>query len=283
MKTFRRGDLTFDVLDTADAGGPADGEPVVLLHGFPQFNTSWDGITARLTAQGYRCLAPNQRGYSPGARPGRRRDYRLPELVEDIGALLDSLGAQRVHLVGHDWGAAVAWGVAGRYPERVASLSALAVPHPGAFLRAMVTSRQFFASWYMFFFQLPRLPEWWLSRRGGAALEDGLRRSGQTPQYARRDAAAMVERGALRTAINWYRGMPLSNPRQTGGRITVPTLYVWADNDIALLPKAAHATADHVTGDYRFETLHGASHWMLEERPDAVADMVGQWLAAHPA
>ena len=102
MEQYQRGELTFDVIDA----GPADGPVVVLLHGFPQFNTSWNAVIDRLTAQGYRCLAPNQRGYSAGARPPRRRDYRLPEIAEDIRALIDSSGAERVHLVGHDWGAA---------------------------------------------------------------------------------------------------------------------------------------------------------------------------------
>lgn len=280
MKDFRRGDLTFDVLDSGDP----DGDVVVLLHGFPQFNISWEAVAARLTAQGYRCLAPNQRGYSPGARPARRRDYRIGELVDDVCALIDASGAKRVHLVGHDWGAAVAWVLAARYPDRIATLSALAVPHPVAFLKALATSRQILASWYMFAVQLPGLPEWGLRRRDGAStmLAKMLRASGQSPEYAQRDAAAMLDGGALKTAINWYRGMPLSDLRQVRGRVSVPTLYVWADEDVALGNKAALATAQYVTGDYRFEVLGGASHWMLEERPGAVADMLLEWFAAHP-
>lgn len=112
MEQFRRGDLTFDVLDA----GPADGPVVVLLHGFPEINQSWQPLIDSLVAHGYRCLAPNQRGYSPGARPKRRRDYTLAELVDDAAALIDASGAERVHLVGHDWGAAVAWGVAQSRP-----------------------------------------------------------------------------------------------------------------------------------------------------------------------
>ena len=100
MERFRRGELVFDVRDS----GPADGPVVVLLHGFPQLNTVWDAVVPRLTAKGYRCLAPNQRGYSSGARPRRRRDYRMPELVDDVGALIEASGSDRVHLVGHDWG-----------------------------------------------------------------------------------------------------------------------------------------------------------------------------------
>ena len=156
MEQYRRNDLTFDVRDA----GPADGPVVVLLHGFPQHNDSWNAVIDRLTAQGYRCLAPNQRGYSAGARPSRRRDYRIPELVGDLGALIDASGARQVHLVGHDWGAAVAWAAAAEMPERLATVSPVSVPHPAAFLKSFVTSRQGLASWYMYFFQLPRVPEW---------------------------------------------------------------------------------------------------------------------------
>src|SRR5246500_3853893 len=163
MDHYRRDDLIFDVRDA----GPPDGPVVVLLHGFPQRNDSWNAVVDRLTAQGYRCLAPNQRGYSPGARPSRRRDYRISELVADVGALIDASGAQRVHLVGHDWGAAVAWRVAQQFPDRLLTVTSMSVPHPGAFLKALVTSRQGLASWYIYFFQLPRIPEWYLKRGRG--------------------------------------------------------------------------------------------------------------------
>src|ERR1700759_2134332 len=189
MDKYRRNDLIFDVRDP----GPADGPVVVLLHGFPQHNDSWDTVIDRLTAQGYRCLAPNQRGYSPGARPVRRRDYRIPELVADLGALIDGSGARRVHLVGHDWGAAVAWAAAAEMPERLATVSPISVPHPAAFLKSFTNSRQGLASWYMFFFQLPRVPEWLLLRRNGALVAESLRQAGQTPAGAERDARAMSE------------------------------------------------------------------------------------------
>src|ERR1700722_9134886 len=177
MEQYRRNDLIFDVRDA----GPADGPVVVLLHGFPQHNDSWNAVIDRLIAQCYRCLAPNQRGYSPGARPSPRRDYRIPELVADVGALIDASGARRVPLVGHDWGAAVAWAAAAEMPGRLATVSPISVPHPAAFLKSFVTSRQGLASWYMYFFQLPRVPEWLLMRRNGAIASDSLRRGGPVP------------------------------------------------------------------------------------------------------
>lgn len=278
MEQYRRDDLIFDVRDA----GPPDGPVVVLLHGFPQHNDSWNAVIDRLVAHGYRCLAPNQRGYSPGARPPRRRDYRIPELVADLGALIDTSGAQRVHLVGHDWGAAVAWTAAAEMPERLATVSPISVPHPAAFLKSFANSRQGLASWYMYAFQLPRLPEWSMLRRDGAMMYKSLRQAGQAPAAAKRDAATMSEPGALTAAINWYRAMPLSNPRGISQKVSVPTLYVWSDHDVALLPKSAHNTARYVTGEYRFEILPGVSHWIPDEEPDKLADLLLDWFAAHP-
>jgi pimeloyl-ACP methyl ester carboxylesterase len=277
MEQYRRGDLIFDVRDA----GPPDGPVVVLLHGFPQHHDSWNAVIDRLVAQGYRCLAPNQRGYSPGARPPRRRDYRIPDLVADVGALIDASGASKVHLVGHDWGAAVAWAAAAELPERLATVSPVSVPHPAAFLKSFANSRQGLASWYMYAFQLPRIPEWSMLRRDGAMMYKSLRQAGQAPAAAKRDAAAMSEPGALTAAINWYRAMPLSNPRAINQKVSVPTLYVWSDNDVALLPKSAHNTGRYVTGEYRFEILPG-SHWIPDEQPDKLADLLLDWFAGHP-
>src|SRR3954453_17931799 len=136
MDEFTRGRLTFDVTDA----GTADGDVVVLLHGYPENRTSWRAVTPLLTAAGYRVLSPDQRGYSPRARPKRRRDYRITELVEDIAALVDASGADKVHLVGHDWGGAVAWAFASLHPERLHTVSSLTTPHPRAMVASMVRS-----------------------------------------------------------------------------------------------------------------------------------------------
>jgi pimeloyl-ACP methyl ester carboxylesterase len=278
MEQYRRGDLVFDVKDV----GPPDGPVVVLLHGFPQHNDSWDAVIARLSAQGFRCLAPNQRGYSPGARPPRRRDYKTTELIADIGALIDASGADKVHVVGHDWGAAVAWGVASEYPDRLATVSPVSVPHPAAFLKSMPTSKQGLASWYMYVFQLPWLPEFLLTRNGGTMSTKSLQRIGQTREAAERDTRAMLEPGAMTAGLNWYRAMPLTDLRKAAGKITVPTMYVWSDNDAALLPKAAYETERYVAADYRFEVMPGVSHWIPEEKADELSDLLLEWFAAHP-
>jgi pimeloyl-ACP methyl ester carboxylesterase len=282
VDTFRNGDLVFTVRDT----GPADGPVVVLLHGFPQFADSWDPIVAQLTAQGYRCLAPDQRGYSPGARPARRRDYRLPLLIDDVRALVDASGAQRVQLVGHDWGAVVAWAFAAAHPDRLASVSPLSVPHPAAFLRALATSRQFLSSWYVFAFQLPYLPEQFLVGTDGRRwrrLAKRLRDSGQSAPAAERDARRMAQAGTLTAALKWYRAMLLGNPRSYQAKTTVPTLFVWGDQDQFAKPAGAESTGRWVSGPYRFEAIAGASHWLPEEQVDLVSRLLLDQFATYPA
>jgi pimeloyl-ACP methyl ester carboxylesterase len=192
---------------------------------------------------------------------------------------------QRVHLVGHDWGATVAWRVAQQFPGRLLTVTSLSVPHPGAFMKALVTSRQGLASWYMYFFQLPRIPEWYMMRGRGTFTLSGLvkSRAGHAPALAESEAKAMAEPGALTAALNWYRAIPLSDPREAGKKVTVPTMFIWSDGDIALLEKGARACGDYVLGDYRFEVLEGVSHWILDEQPDTVADLLLDWFAAHPA
>lgn len=245
----------------------------------------WQSIIPRLTAQGYRCLAPSQRGYSPGARPPRRRDYRVDELAQDVRALIDASGAERVHLVGHDWGATVVWRVAQQFPDRLLTATPLSVPHPAAFLKAMGTSRQLLASWYIFFFQLPRIPEWYLKHgRGTFTLSAFVESRAQHARaLAESEVAALAEPGALTAALNWYRAVPLGDARDTGKKVTVPTMFIWSDGDIALREKGARLTGDYVLGDYRFEVLKGVSHWILDEQPDTTADLLLDWFAAHPA
>lgn len=163
VTSFHHDGLTFDAVDT----GPLDGEVIVLLHGWPQTAKCWARVAARLNADGYRTVAPNQRGYSPLARPRRVGAYRMPHLVGDVVALIERLGGGPVHVVGHDWGAAVAWALAGRHPAAVRTLTTVSVPHSGAFMRSMLSSDQLFRSYYMGLFQLPKLPELFVTRCRG--------------------------------------------------------------------------------------------------------------------
>lgn len=266
MDTFTGGDLVFDVTDS----GPDDGEVVVLLHGFPQNRHEWDRVTPHLTDAGFRTLAPDQRGYSPGARPAGRRAYTQSQLVADIVALIDQAGSTKVHLVGHDWGALVAWAFASRHPERLHTLTAVSVPHPQAFAWAMPRG-QLLKSWYMAVFQLPVLPEVLLPSRRGLALLGG---HGLSPAQVQSYLEPLGREG-LTAALNWYRALPFSQREKGYGRpSTVPTTYVWSDGDVALGRKGAEATERFVKAPYRFEVLEGVSHWIADEAPDQLAELI---------
>ncbi len=264
--------LTFDVFDT----GPIDGEPIVLLHGFPQRSTEWDGVTPLLHEHGFRTIAIDQRGYSPGARPRRRRDYTLPKLVGDVVALIDTVchaPGGRVHLVGHDWGAVVAWGVAMQHPERLRSLTAVQVGHPAAFSRAMVRSDQALKSWYIAFFNLPFVPEWAIKRQA-AFMDLQLRKGGMTDDDVVRFRKEIVDDGALTTALHWYRGMPLTNPRFIRRVRGVPTTLVWSTKDVALGRYQAEHTADFVDAPYELVVMDGASHWLPTEAAEPLVEVI---------
>ncbi|WP_256841599.1 alpha/beta fold hydrolase [Ornithinimicrobium cryptoxanthini] len=266
MDRLHREGLVLDILD----GGPGDGELVVLLHGFPQDATTWGRVVPHLHRAGLRTLAPHQRGYSPGARPRRVSAYRMEELVGDVLALLDGAGARRAHVVGHDWGGAVAWALAQRHPERVASLVVLSTPHPEALGWAVRHGDQARRSWYILAFQLPVLPQ----VLGARMLRSGaLQRWGVPGDDSQRYAARLGRPGALRGPVNWYRAAVrglFRRSRAGGGDVTVPTTYVWGSQDPFLGRDAAERTARHVSGDYRFVEVDGG-HWLAERQPVLVA------------
>ncbi|WP_320066892.1 alpha/beta fold hydrolase [Micromonospora sp. RTGN7] len=268
MQVQARG-LTFEVR----TDGPADGAPVLLLHGFPQHSGEWDEVTPALHAAGLRTYAPDQRGYSPLARPADVEAYRIPELVADAVALLDALGVDAAHVVGHDWGAIVAWGLAAGHPDRVRTLTAVSVPHPAAMAHALATdTEQKARSSYIALFRRPGKAEKVLLALRATALRKLLRAVGGAARVARY-ADPMREPGALTAALNWYRAMSRADLVAVGP-VPVPTTFVWSDRDIAIGRTAAEACAAHVTGDYRFVTLSGVSHWIPDEAPGPLAEAV---------
>ncbi|MGY1855580.1 alpha/beta fold hydrolase [Modestobacter sp. SYSU DS0290] len=272
MDSFRRGDLVFDVRDT----GPADGEPVVLLHGFPQDSTAFDRLSPALHSAGLRTLAPDQRGYSPGARPTGRAAYRLREAADDVLALLQAAGLESAHVVGHDWGGVVGWALAAWHPWRVRTLTSLAVPHPAAMTQALGHSDQALRSAYIGLFQLPLAPEAVLLAGGGAVLRRMLRQGGLPEQLVDRYVDRMREPGALTAALNWYRALPLAGSDPVG-RVRVPTLHVWGAHDAFLGRAATEATREFVSAPYALEVLEDADHWL----PELAADRVGELVTAH--
>ena len=257
--------LTFDVRDE----GPLDGAPVVLLHGFPERSTTWRRVAPILHEAGLRTYAPDQRGYSPGARPTRRRDYRLARLRGDLEALIERIGTP-VHLVGHDWGAVVGWTVAARRPDLLRTYTAISVPHPRSFLKAGLTSSQGLRSWYVGLFQLPLLAELTAARPGGA-FDQGLRRAGMTSDEVDRFRTEMVEDGALPHALGWYRAIGLVDRSLTDHRVSVPTTMVWSDGDMAVARRGAEETGRWVDAPYDLVVLEGVTHWIPTQAPQACA------------
>jgi pimeloyl-ACP methyl ester carboxylesterase len=263
------GDLTFDVR----VDGPEDGRPVLLLHGFPETSLSWSAVTPLLTRAGLRTYAPDQLGYSPGARPAEVDAYSTPNLTQVTADLLTALDIPRADVVGHDWGANVAWALAAWHPDRVRSLTAVSVPHPAAYTVAYRTDpEQKERSGYIrLFWQAGKAEDVLLAddaRRLRRMLSGGEADSGVPAEAIDEYVAVLSAPGALTAALNWYRAM---SSRERVDPVEVPTTYVWSDGDVAIGRTAAEACANYVTGDYALVELPGITHWIPEQAPDQLA------------
>lgn len=268
LSSFTHEDLQFAVSDR----GPVDGPVVVLLHGFPQDRSTWDAVVPHLSAAGLRTLALEQRGYGPNNAPPSPARYGLDTLAGDVLAMLDAAGVETAHVVGHDWGAGVAWQLAGT-SDRILTMTSLSTPHPAALVRSFVRSTQGLSSYYMLLFQVPRLPERLVARR----LRRLFRSTGLSSSDATRYADRFAEPTDLTGPMNWYRAMVRQRTRTPRAR--VPTTYVWGRQDFALGSVAARGTADFVRSDYRFVELE-AGHWLPETAPDIVAQEIVRRVAA---
>lgn len=274
--TLSASGFTFDAL----AAGPGDGELVLLLHGFPQTSRAWLSVLAPLAEAGYRAVAPDQRGYSPGARPHDDEAYAMDELVGDVTGIADALGAETFHVVGHDWGGAVAWQVAGAHPDRVRSLTVLSTPHPGAFAQAFagdLGGDQIQRSSYMQVFAADGAAETMLAD-DAAGLRMLFQLTGMADEGAQPYVEALSSVEALHAALAWYRAA-LAGLMGGGAPTEVRTLYIWGTEDPALGREAAEATGDHVTAPYRFVPLEGVGHWVTEDAADTVRDLLLEHLA----
>jgi len=266
--------LRFDAL----AAGPSGGPLVLLLHGFPTTGQGWRHILPALAAAGYRAVAPDGRGLSPGARPPQLEAYRVEELVADVIGIADRLGSARLHLVGHDWGGITAWQVASRHPRRLHSLSVASTPHLSAFRRALedASCDQRQRSEYFALFREPggAAEDFWLNRPGG--IRELYLAAGLGEQDAELFAARYSERAALTGVLNWYRA---DEPTwDVGiGKIEVPTLYCWGSRDPALGREAALWTREYVSAPYRFEVFEGSNHWL----PECDAERLGALILEH--
>lgn len=247
--------------------GPEEGTPLLLLHGFPDSGRLWSKQVGPLSDAGFRVIVPDQRGYGSSDKPSEVDSYNLMFLASDPVAILDHLGIEKAHVVGHDWGAAVAWGMGSLAPDRVDRLVALSVGHPQSFAGAGLEQRE--KSWYMLLFQFEGIAEKWLSDNDWA----NFREWGRHPDH---DAvvAELEKNGSLTPGLNWYRAnvhprtmveAPLELPK-----VTVPTMGVWSSGDFALTEQSMTGSSQFVSGPWRYERIERVGHWMQWEAPDQV-------------
>jgi pimeloyl-ACP methyl ester carboxylesterase len=256
--------------------GPQTGPPVVLLHGFPQTSASWQAASRLLAAEGLRTIALDQRGYSPGARPAQVSEYHVDRLVEDVVGLLDALHLPTAHLVGHDWGAIVAWHAAVAHPERFRTLTAVSVPHLRVFYQVLADpgpegEEQRQRSAYVQLFRMEDKAGDVLLANSARALHDlfsPLPESAILPNYA-----ALSQRPVLTAALNWYRAIDVKESAALPN-VQIPTTFVWSTEDIAIGRAVAEGCAQCVDAPYRFVELNGVSHWIPDQAPVELARAV---------
>ena len=273
--------LSFDALTAGEAGAA----PVLLLHGFAESMHCWRAQMMALAAAGYRAVAPSQRGYSPGARPDPREfsHYLIDRLMDDAMAIAAAAGygEARFHLVGHDWGGSIAWGIADRHHERLASLTILSRPHPNAFNRALATDgEQAQRSKHHKAFLEPDAADVVLAD-DARWLRERLAANGVPPDAIERHLAVLGNKDAMEAALAWYRARGAI--RGPLGPIRVPTLYIWGDADDTVGRAAAEGTVDFIAAPYRFEVLPGVGHFAADQAPERECELMLQHVAEHPA
>ncbi len=262
--------------------GPVDGEPVILLHGFPEFWGGWKRQIPPLAEAGYRVIVPDQRGYGQSDAPRGVAAYALTELAKDIVGLMDALGYEKVFLTGHDWGAVVAWAVGMTYPERVRRLAILNVPHPTAMFNFLKKSpRQMLKSWYIAFFQIPGLADWLLARDDFALAARLLVGSGKKGTFSRPELEeykkAWRASGGLTGMINWYRALARKRlSLSQNPRLAMPVLILWGKNDVALSAEMA-AESLKFCADGQLVYFENATHWVQHDEAEAVSARLAEF------
>jgi pimeloyl-ACP methyl ester carboxylesterase len=266
--------------------GPENGKPLVLLHGFPEFWYSWRKQIDHFAQAGYRVIIPDQRGYNLSDKPGRVADYSIDKLGADIIGLLDALGYRKAFVAGHDWGAAVTWWIAARYPDRLEKVAILNVPHSLVMKRALVRNRaQQRRSWYIFLFQTPWLPEWRLSANHFALGERSLRGSSRPGTFTDADLAqyrqAWSQPGALRGMIHWYRAALRKAPKvkREQARVKIPLLLIWGAKDKFLGRELIQPSLE-LCDQGRLELIEEATHWVHHEEPARVNRVLTEFFGA---
>lgn len=266
------GDVTLNVRDDGT------GEPVVLLHGWPDDGDLWRHQTVALRAAGYRTIVPDLRGFGKSSRPADVEAYAMPCMVGDVVDVLDRLDVGRAHLVGHDWGAAIAWMTAAYAPDRVHTVTAMSVGHPAAFRSAGWAQRE--KSWYMLLFQFPGIAEEWLRANDFRNLRDW---SGHPD--VERVVARLSEPDALTASLGLYRAIlspeSLITPPPPPPPVAAPVMGVWSTGDLALTEAQMTGSAEYIAGSWSYERLEGAGHWMQLEAPAVVNELLLDFIGRH--
>jgi pimeloyl-ACP methyl ester carboxylesterase len=255
----------------------SEGRPLVLIHGFPDTKRLWSKCVPALVDAGFQVILPDGRGYGASAKPTEVEAYAIPFLAMDVTAILDALHIERAHVVGHDWGAAVAWATATFAPDRVDHLVALSVGHPSAFANMTMGQRQ--KSWYMLLFQFAGVAEQWLTADGGANFREWCGH----PDF---DAvfAELQRDNSLTPALNYYRAnvppAALTGPRLELPPVQAPTMGVWSTDDFALLEPQMLDSSKFCANSFRYERIAGHDHWFQWEAPEKVTDLLIDFLPA---
>jgi len=264
--------------------GPPDGDLVIALHGFPEFWRGMSGVITDLARAGYRVVAPDQRGYNLSEKPEGIDAYSVDEMALDVVGLIDAMGRESAHVVGHDWGAAVAWWLALTRPERVRRLVVINVPHPSVFAREVRGNRkQLRKSWYIFAIQVPALPERLAfgrrtRQRFSRAIAGTANPGSFTPDYLAHLREAWAQPGAAQGMLNWYRASVRRRPgRLADKRVHVPTLIIWGRKDVALSDSMVQPSAD-LCDDVRVEWFDDATHWVLHDEPERTSALILDFL-----
>jgi len=263
-------------------GNPTD-EPVILLHGWPETSHMWIGLMEQLSAEGYYCIAPDQRGFSPQARPEKVKDYAIEFLAEDVIGIADAFGIKNFQLVGHDWGSAIGWAVVAFHPDRVKSWTAMSVPHLKAFSDAIrFDKKQKKMSQYMAFFQWRGIPEWFLLKKDRLNLRKTWKKS--SPEELQEYLDVIGNKPALKSTLGYYRanykllkkGQKMDNYLE----VKTPTLMIWGKKDIAIGRTSVEGTAQYMKGDYQYVELD-AGHWLMQEAFDACYNPIKEHLTKY--
>ncbi len=258
--------------------GQSDKPLIILLHGFPEYWASWKNQIQDLLDAGYQLMIPDQRGYNLSSKPWRIGSYKIDKLAKDIIGLIDYAGKEKAYVIGHDWGAAVTWFIGITYPDRIHKIITINVPHPSVMKKFLLTDKeQRKKSYYMYYFQLPIIPQLYLKRKKYKRLVATLVKTSNDGTFSDEDIArykqAWGQKRAISCMLNWYRASFRRRVKIPDKRVTVPILIVWGINDKFLKKEMAEASLDYC--DYgKLEYVNGTTHWVQHEKPGEVNQLI---------